>query len=287
MFNVIHDLYVAYSELGYLPRTMKAEEFNPKDKPFETEFDYMNEWPVPPSFTKLLMTTITRQAAVEFYQSNYMAHDRHPDKRFYFINGIMTTLEMAKVNAMALSLIFGTKVDILYNPTKGLVRDLAECIRGRTFDNYSSPAISAANHIIEDLKQDKKVIVIGHSQGGIIASNVARILMGSVNSRLLENVEFYTFASAMDEFKFPNISEHFANRGDYVARIGTIHLKNKHPDKIDGSVYVDSLGEGHLLNAHYLKRFIARQYCRGNSKLYSYTIKAEEDRKLFEELSKR
>ena len=94
-----------------------------------------------------------------------------------------------------------------------------------------------------------------------MASNIVEILtkIDGLTSEL-SRLEIYTFGCAADKlFQVvdPNTRhrvpfyEHFANTGDYVARIGV--FRRRFPDDIPfpGNIFVKQQ-EGHLLGEHYL-----------------------------------
>ncbi|WEM41544.1 lipase family protein [Photobacterium sp. DA100] len=204
-----------------------------------------------------------------------------PNEKWFFINGICTSKDMAKENARMLSKVFGRPITPLHNPTNGMLPDIFEAITGRDFDKYTNIARTAKNLIWDELQQLKvhtidkntdtnhhhKIVVIGHSQGGIILSNVVgKLILEHHKDPLLNHLEVYTFASAHDEYpsfgnqKGPSnylspFTEHFANDGDFVARLGVLH----ETDKTKGNVF-EKKGSGHLLNYHYLRDFLAGKY---------------------------
>lgn len=182
---------------------------------------------------------------------------------WFFLNGIASSPSMWEVNARMLSNMFNRQIRPLYNPTRGILVDLCESIFGRTLDK-KEPCVKEHVLLVEkELNRGKLVRIIAHSQGGILVDHIVNELK---NHPKLSNLEIYTFASAADEFKHPEIySEHFANNQDYVARIGLLSYRHQ----ICGDIY--SVNEsGHLLNTHYLYNFIEGIYCNKQSKLYSY-----------------
>lgn len=205
--------------------------------------------------------------------------DHTPNEKWFFLNGIGTNEDMARVNALMLNKIFKRPITPLHNPTNGFARDLIEVTKGRNFNTPTSVARSAKIHIKCELlkiakrtansseyeKKRHKVVVIAHSQGGIIISNVVKMLIHDPRcNSLLKHLEIYTFASAHDEYpssltksqstKVP-FTEHFANDRDYVAEVGVL----KNVNKTSGKVYEKS-GPGHLLNYHYLRDFDQGKY---------------------------
>ncbi|MCW8328481.1 hypothetical protein MD588_06625 [Photobacterium sp. SDRW27] len=220
-------------------------------------------------------TKITPLLPAESFHNN----NPTPNETWFFLNGIGTNEDMAKVNAQMLSKIFKRPITPLHNPTNGFKHDLIEVMKGRTFDQNTSIAKTTRDHIRrelkkmavklesadEDVKSTYKVVVIAHSQGGVIISNVVRMLIQdpSCNS-LLDHLEVYTFASAHDEYPSPwavkdeqkvPFTEHFANDNDYIAEVGVLNSVGK----TAGKVYVKG-GAGHLLNYHYLRDFDEGKY---------------------------
>ncbi len=130
-----------------------------------------------------------------------------------------------------------------------------------------------------------KVILIGHSQGGIIVSLVLDQLFDELPTSCMAKLEIYTFGSAASHFSNPLVSlttendasvsptsgpavhfdlppqpkhvishiEHYANERDMVGRWGVLHctqdiLNNRYA----GSVFVRMGASGHLFNQHYM-----------------------------------
>lgn len=189
------------------------------------------------------------------------APDRFPREAWFFVNGVAVDKELLMLNGQYLVKLFRRPVELLYNPTEGPLGDLLECVLGRTFNFVSGPAGYALERLSIALSDPAKerVVLIGHSQGGIIVSNVVSGLIERFggDSDRLGKLEVYTFASAADTVRTdPELDsperhvpffEHFANTGDLVAKLGI--LERRLP--ITGRVYtVDK--PGHFLNAHYL-----------------------------------
>ena len=127
-----------------------------------------------------------------------------------------------------------------------------------------------------------KVVLIGHSQGGIIVSLAIDQLLTELPASCLCKLEIYTFGSAASHFSNPLLSiplkadpssstsniqvdfspiakhliphiEHYANEQDMVPRWGVLHsvcdiLRNRYA----GSVFVRLGASGHLFNQHYM-----------------------------------
>jgi len=197
------------------------------------------------------------------------APGRFPGEAWFFVNGIATDKELLQLNGRYLTQLFHRSIELIYNPTQGPFSDLIECILGRTFDFVSAPAEYALERVSIALSdpENERVILIGHSQGAIIVSNVVRGLIErfSGDQRRLEKLEVYTFAGACDHvdtdpeldrpWRHVPFVEHFANTGDIVARLGV--LEGQQP--IEGRVYTQDR-PGHFLNAHYLSGIEERRY---------------------------
>ena len=130
-----------------------------------------------------------------------------------------------------------------------------------------------------------KVVLIGHSQGGIIVSLALDHLLSELPASCMSKLEIYTFGSAASHFCNPLLSlptrptdaksstnrteinlsdnndpkhliphiEHYANELDMIPRWGVLHsvcdiLENRYA----GSVFVRIGASGHLFNQHYM-----------------------------------
>lgn len=183
----------------------------------------------------------------------------------YFLNGICTDEVLWEINAKQLESIFNFKVYPLYNRTNGIVIDLKDCILGRTFDINDAESRKLYSKLKNALSIRKKVIVIAHSQGGIIISQLVDQLLFDKDPNI-NKLEVYTFASASDTMSHGKYyCEHFANSMDYVARIGVLEYRTKFYGKLFKFNH-----SGHLLNTHYLKHFKKGFYCGGKSRLSTY-----------------
>ena len=188
----------------------------------------------------------------------------HADRWFY-ANGVMSDRYMWALTAEYISTLFDKKIEALFNPTATLAIDIVESVLGRTFGRLTETVKGYYAVLKPVLESGAEVHVIAHSQGGIsMAETIRKLIQNGVD---VSKLHVYTFGSGHDGFDFPSVySEHFANRFDYVARLGVLTFgAGRSP------VYkTDHFG--HLLNAHYLPNFIEGDYCGGKSKLYSYLI---------------
>ncbi|MBK7994601.1 MAG: alpha/beta hydrolase [Blastocatellia bacterium] len=228
---------------------------------------------------------------------------------WFFVNGVATNEKVAKWNGKRLRDLFKRPITVLFNPTNGLGMDLIECIFDRTLEWTSEPAKYVRKNLAKALKEKEKVIVIAHSQGGIIVA-AALEKLAKKYQKYLRKLEIYTFACPADEMatmakcveNFCTTTkpylEHFVNKQDLVAKLGVLRTeKPRKTDtwgnkllavptllvnnndffevKIEGDVYVNNR-KGHLLNAHYLFDFEKMPYkfdCKHSSKqakLYRY-----------------
>lgn len=151
-----------------------------------------------------------------------------PDEHWFFINGILTNEDVARVNADYLAHLFHRPVTVVQNATDSLPLDVYECALGKGFKDdpnsedrktMTEPAWRATAAILEALNapQTKRVVVIAHSQGTIIVANVLRAVANLLKLSL--------------------------HRGDAEPLI-----------QIDGPMFVQRGAWGHLLNEHYLSR---------------------------------
>lgn len=101
-----------------------------------------------------------------------------PEEAWFFINGIMTNPDIAKLNARCIGHLFGRPLTIIQNSTNGLLVDLVQCAIGKEWDVMTEPVLHALPAILEALRDPKKskVVVIAHSQGTIITGDVLDIL---------------------------------------------------------------------------------------------------------------
>ena len=222
--------------------------------------------------------------------------DPFPDEAWFFINGIGTDVALLRSHGRLLEALFGRRFELIYNPTDGVMVDLVESVLGRTFDLASEPAAYAYRRLLDALEAEhhRKVVLLAHSQGGIIASNIVRRLIDEgYDTALLEKLEIYTFASAADSMEVhaeasdaagrlvPYV-EHFANLDDPIARLGILRAFDAETaQRYCGEVYVLNR-RGHLFNTHYLPELRKRAYespHRGaeESRLYAYLEGARPD----------
>ena len=262
--NIIRDAGIIFSNLKYLPVGLIASEVS--DIKFRNEYSEIDL--VTKSAVSVIRTVynVVMGPYIKYYELDLNLKDED-DTHWFFINGITSTRDIVSLNELALEKIFGVEFSTLYNPTHGLVADVLECILERTIDKQTV-ICTQLYEIIEDLMDNgKKIRIITHSQGGIIASTFLKIMKDS--GKTFKDVEIYSFASAADEdIDVPGVyQEHFFNEKDFVSRIGLMNVKTK------GDSYILKNMLGHLLNRDYLEHFKEGKYCKGKSRLFKYTLK--------------
>lgn len=166
---------------------------------------------------------------------------------WFFVNGVATNEKVAKWNGKRLRDLFNRPITVLFNPTNGLGMDLIECIFDRTLEWTTEPAKYVRKNLAKALKDKnkEKVIVIAHSQGGIIVATALEKLAKKYK-QYFHKLEIYTFACPADEMatmtecigmlcKFEKDKkenkkkethlEHFVNGQDLVAKLGVLRAE--------------------------------------------------------------
>lgn len=176
-----------------------------------------------------------------------------------------------KENCDRIARTFGRPITGLYNPTLALIGDIVECIIQRSFSYNTYCTRYAYDYLKARLEDPKirKVVLISHSQGGIIASMALDLLFEDMPVENIAKIEVYTFGCAASHFNNPlraidssshtararviPYMEHYANSDDPVTRWGVLYNVCIAPDNtFMGKVFVRRHASGHLLNQHYL-----------------------------------
>ena len=132
----------------------------------------------------------------------------HTDERWLFINGCASGQAGLQSNIDCISQIFGRAVIGIHNSTYGVVADLIGCLIQRVFA-YNTTDVRVAYEQIKAVLCDptvSKVVLIGHSQGGIVISLVLDYLFDELPSSTMSKLEIYTFGSAASHFCNPRLS---------------------------------------------------------------------------------
>ena len=192
-----------------------------------------------------------------------------------FINGIMSNEKVVELNRIELMKLLNRQINILHNVTDSLVVDLIECLIGKTTSDLTEASTVALYTLCNKLLDPniKKIVIIAHSQGTIITSNVLKNLykLGLDKEKYLKKIEIYAFANCTSKMnyitkKFPYM-EHFANNNDFVASLGCNCSDDiKDIISIDGKIFIKNKS-GHMFNSHYIDNFTEDF---PNSKLMKY-----------------
>lgn len=183
------------------------------------------------------------------------------------VNGIATSPSGTQLIINRLEALFHRPVVAIHNRTQGIWFDLVECLVQRdllfpTDDARQGYAVVSA--AIRDPSK-RRVVLISHSQGGIILSGWVDQLLNDFGQDQLAKVEVYTFANAANHFSGPSGRafkriEHFANTDDFVARIGVLAFAPPFDQPYQGEIHTRAgryagrifkrKATGHLLLSH-------------------------------------
>lgn len=205
-----------------------------------------------------------------------------PGESWSYVNGIITDATIARLNGKYLAKLFGRQIQVLHNPTDTMVFDMLETVISRVWGSYSRADEFVYAHIIHQLINPtlQRVVVIAHSQGTVILSDVIKKLQ-ETHLDLLYKLEVYTMANCAKNMckKTDSLGravpylEHFANTQDIVCRLGVLarQAKLRGEVHIDGPIFLRN-AFGHLLNAHYLSAVEHQEFKNKKikSRLYMY-----------------
>ncbi|KLJ07945.1 hypothetical protein EMPG_16581 [Blastomyces silverae] len=207
-------------------------------------------------------------------------NDRKGEK-WVFVNGVMVGNRGLTYNCARLSRTFGRPITGIHNPTNGLVWDIIECIFQRSFAYNTYSIRYTYDHLKHCLTDPTvhKVVLIAHSQGGIIASMALDLLFTSLPAEDMAKLEVYTFGSAAAHFNNPmraiqtlstsssgassparrrrsngviRYIEHYVNGEDIVPRWGVMYNVRLAKTRYSGRVFIRNGATGHMFNQHYL-----------------------------------
>lgn len=203
--------------------------------------------------------------------------DIEADSKWFFINGIATSPPLAMLNTQELAEAFGRPINLIHTPTYGAIWDFWDSVIARTLRKDGHLSRPAYKVIKEALETENKVVLVCHSQGTIISSYIMRKLLRHDDTKeLAKRLEIYCIGGVADSMKICPIQsgeenrpvpyvEHFANEGDFFARIGVFAYENDTNGKL-----FRRAAPGHLLNDHYIGGIIRGEFCGGESRLYKY-----------------
>lgn len=138
-------------------------------------------------------------------------HQHFSNERWFFLNGCCVSGHNLQNNVNVLSETFGRPVFGIHNRTYGVLGDLFECIMQRAFDLFTEETRVCYEYVkayCTDPKV-KKVVMIAHSQGCIMASQILDQLYVDLPADAVAKLEVYTFGNAASHFNNPlrHISE--------------------------------------------------------------------------------
>ena len=137
---------------------------------------------------------------------------------------------MAKFEASQLSMMFQRDIELVYNPSYGMMYDICQSIGGRTFEIMAQPTIVLELAIKEALNQpnNNKIIIISHSNGTIVTANALRKLLVDAKpeerSKIEKTVEVFNFcnmATHLPMIEKGPIYESFGNPQDPMSMLGS------------------------------------------------------------------
>lgn len=193
---------IALDALGMMPPAYLRSIFGPLHTwapPYRrfSEFGILNLWrPVrafkfmqhtllpslprtPPTFTPPLLDDLFWQPSVILQRPDHNgSYTSFPDEAWFFINGVMTDDAVAQVNAALLAELFHRPITLIQNSTSSLLTDLLQCALDKEGWRITEPVTKAMPAVYDALKRPDKrrVVVIAHSQGTIIAAVVLQLL---------------------------------------------------------------------------------------------------------------
>jgi len=207
---------------------------------------------------------------------------------WWFVNGMSVNSNMIKTNGKQIASMFHRKVDLFYNPTQGLLFDFFECASGLVGHmNLITRRFGLA--LIKHLKNNnnRKMILMVHSQGCIIAAAAMRFLWQKGETDGLRRLEIYTFGSPqiewitfVDPATYTRVPyyEHYANERDLVAKIGILRILEENEER-SGQIFTSDVC-GHFFGEHYLSSFLRHKYTHNgdekDSKLYEYLAREQQ-----------
>jgi len=210
--------------------------------------------------------------------------DTKSEERWFFVNGIGVNRNWFNGNSKLLAEMFQRPITPINNKSLGFWLDLVQSIIQRDLEYFTQDGRVCYQVVKDALMEDsvKKIVLLGHSQGGIIVSLVIDRLLAEVPPEKFEKLEVYTFASAANHMNNPGKvirhMEHYANEYDFVSQIGVLHF---HPrsgfrasyaanNAWDGTLFINKGATGHLLNQHYLHKIFNDPLLKENSRLCQY-----------------
>ena len=208
-----------------------------------------------------------------------------PDQHWLFVNGIGGEYHWLDLACLKLEARFGRKTIGVFNRGDGILWDLVECAgersdrqRGSTAsqDNLINRTASSRNaqrllkENLELMLQDSQVgpesVVVAHSQGCLLLRLVLEDLVSNgseeIRGRMAKHLRVYTFGNPSIHWRVENNpdlalnsysyrTEHFANKTDFVAKLGVLRPHGGGANNGYSNVFVNENWSGHLFGAQY------------------------------------
>ncbi|KAF1988966.1 hypothetical protein K402DRAFT_11862 [Aulographum hederae CBS 113979] len=132
-------------------------------------------------------------------------YKRVADERWFFLNGCCVSGHNLQQNVDVLSETFKRPIFAIHNRTYGVLGDLFECILQRSFDLFTEESRVCYEYIKAYCADPevKKVILIAHSQGCIMASQILDQLYVDMPAAAVSKLEVYTLGNAASHFNNP------------------------------------------------------------------------------------
>ena len=118
-------------------------------------------------------------------------HEKNSAERWFFLNGCCVSGYNLQQNVDLLSETFGRPIFAIHNRTYGVLGDLFECIIQRSFDLFTEETRVSYEYIKAYCTDPdvKKVVIIAHSQGTIMASQILDQLYVDLPSEAVAHLE--------------------------------------------------------------------------------------------------
>lgn len=144
----------------------------------------------------------------------------HNDERWLFVNGIATGHSGLQNNVDRISLTFGRPVIGIHNRSYGLISDLLECLIQRTMSFNSKDVRVTYEYVKAYLSEPaiKKVVLVAHSQGGIIISMVLDHLFSELPSSIISKL-------VRDSSILRIFLQAPSSIPNYICKLGDLHVR--------------------------------------------------------------
>ena len=278
--NIAHDLKIVSQHLATIPNIILPMNRDPQTR---SELDITNYNNLQEIINTVLQVFLPQKresisnGTLSIFPSKPHQATFEKKTKWFFINGIATAPAVAMLNGKELADAFNRPINLIHTPTYSAAWDLWDSIHARTFRKDGHLSRPAFNIVKEALEAGNKVVLLGHSQGTIVSSYIMRKLLKDPELKpLAKNLEIYAIGGVADSMRIcpeqteeenrpvPYI-EHFANEGDFFARIGVLAYENS----TNGRLFRRS-SKGHLLNVHYIGGIVRGEFCNGQSRLFKY-----------------